>query len=88
MKSHSENLESIKKELQKYKEETELLRKLGSTVGFFNYYFYLLRDPQYRTRVEAFDAVNDLYFENFGDYRFSSYNSFRGSLKNFLKPKQ
>lgn len=88
MTSHSEQIQKMKQEIQKYKEETELLRKLGSNIGFVNYYFYLLKDEKYRTRVEAFNAVNDLHFESFGEYRFSCYNSFRGSIKNLSKSKK
>lgn len=58
-------------ELQK---ENKLMRQLATPTGFYEYYFKQLKHHQ--TNMECFNHVNDLYFEIFGEYRYSSYYSF------------
>jgi hypothetical protein len=57
--------------------QNDLLKQLGTTAGFYEYYFKNIK--HHRTNVECFNAVNDLYFDLFGEYRFSSFNAFRQS---------
>jgi hypothetical protein len=68
MKSHS-----------KLKKENELLKKLATTTGFYTYYFEML--PKCKTFTEAFNMANDEYYELFGQYKYSSYNSFQNAMK-------
>lgn len=84
MKSNSKEQE----ELQKIQEKLELYRKLGTNVGFYNQFFDNLKNEKYKSRVAAFDAVNLQYADCFGDFKFSDYNSFRSSLRNFLNNKK
>lgn len=84
MKSHSKDQD----ELQQIQEKLELIKRLGTNVGFYNQFFDNLKQDQYKTRVAAFDAVNMQYAECFGDFKFSDYNSFRSSLRNFRKNKK
>ena len=63
MKSHSE-LET----------ENQLIKKLATNVGFYNYFFEMLKTS--KTNLEAFNRVNDQYFEFFGEYKYSCYRSF------------
>ena len=65
-------------QLEELQYENKLLKKLATTQGFFQYYFEQL--PKHRTMPECFNAVNDKYFDLFGEYRFESYYSFRESL--------
>jgi len=58
-------------------------RKNGISPGFFLRYFYYLKKT--RTTVEAFAEANQEYFDLFGEYRYSSNQSFRNQLKNYLK---
>lgn len=62
------------KELQK---QNQLLKQLGTTIGFYEYYVENI--PSYRTYIECFNAVNDLYFDLFGEYRYSCWHSFKQS---------
>ena len=63
MKSHSE-LET----------ENQLIKKLATHVGFYNYFFEMLKTS--KTNLEAFNRANDQYFEFFGEYKYSCYRSF------------
>lgn len=74
---------ALQAQMQKYQVENELMRKIGTARGFFDYYFSIL--PQHKTQIEAFNFANDIYFELFGEYRYSSHSSFLNSLKIQLK---
>ena len=63
MKSHSE-LET----------ENQLIKKLATNVGFYNYFFEMLNTS--KTNLEAFNRAKDQYFEFFGEYKYSCYRSF------------
>lgn len=54
--------------------ENELMRKLATASGFYEYFFSQL--PHHETLTDCFNMVNDKYFDFFGEYRYSSYNSF------------
>ncbi len=54
-----------------------LMRKLGNHEGFYQHYWSILKD--FNSRESAFEHLNQIYFDCFGEYRFSDYNSFRRS---------
>jgi len=54
----------------------------GIRDAFFKRYFNFLAKS--RTNIEAFNSANDEHFILFGDYRYSSYNSFGINLKKYL----
>lgn len=58
------------------------MTKLGKSNGFFQLYFDCL--SQFPTQIETFNYVNDLYFELWGEYKYSYYDSFRNSLRLYL----
>lgn len=66
-----------------YQEENRLLKMLGTRQGFFQYYFEEL--PKHKTNMEAFTSANEKFFELFDEYRYESYNSFRGQLNSYHK---
>lgn len=70
--------EKMKQQLEELQAQNKLMRQLASPLGFYEYFFKQL--PNHRTQIECFNAVNELYFDIFGDYRYSNYNSFRYSL--------
>ena len=63
--------------------ENKLLRKLGTRQGFFQYYFERL--PKHRTQAECFHEVNGLYFDLFGEERYTDFDSFRKMRNQYLK---
>jgi hypothetical protein len=78
-------LNAIQQKLKSAEENYALARLLGTPEGFFQHYFKIL--PSSRTQIEAFNDVNDQYFEIFGDWRYSDYNSFRLCCKNYKSKK-
>jgi hypothetical protein len=69
-----------KHEIEKLQEKLELMKKLGTSNGFYKYYFAQLKHHNFN--YECFAKVNDLYFTLFGVERYTSWDSFRNSLKN------
>lgn len=71
------NQQSINAQLQELQEQNQLMRQLATPAGFFEYFFKQL--PHHNTQVECFNAINETYFDLFGEYRYSSYYSFRAA---------
>jgi hypothetical protein len=66
-------------ELEKLQKKVDRMRQLVPTLGFFKCYFVLLKHC--KTDTEAFNLLNDEYFELFGVYRYSDWDAFRNSMK-------
>ena len=66
-------------ELEKLTKQVERMRQLVPVLGFFKCYFSLLKVC--KTDVEAFNKINDEYFELFGVYRYSDWDAFRNAKK-------
>lgn len=62
-------------DLEQLLSENKIMKQLARRQGFFDYYFAECKN--HKTNHAAFDAVNDLYFELFGVYRYSDYNTFK-----------
>lgn len=69
--------EILEKEIEKLRAENKIMREIATPVGFFSYYFKMLKEEKFTTNVSCFNYVNDLYFNFFGEYKYSDYNSFR-----------
>lgn len=65
-------------------EEHELAKQLGTTTGYFSYYFNVML-AECDTSEEAFNKLNDKYFNIFGVERYANYNSFRRSINYWLQ---
>lgn len=76
----SQNYYNLYLESQK---KIKLMRQLGQTGGFYQYFFDQL--SEHRNQMECFNHCNTLYYEYFGEYRYTSYHSFRQKIKYFLK---
>lgn len=61
----------------KYRRQVELMRKIHTAQGFYQYYFDQI--PNFDTYKEVFEHVNSLYEELFGSVRYSSYETFRAT---------
>lgn len=66
---------SIYAQLEVLREKSELMRKIYTPSGFYEYYFSQLKC--HKTQIECFNYCNDLHFELFGSYKYSSYKSFQ-----------
>lgn len=79
-------------ELKEIQEQVDLMRKLGTRDGFFKHYFKELGVtvdgiPKHRTNFECFNAINEIYYDLYGEYRYSDYASFYRSYSYFIKSK-
>lgn len=79
------NNQQLQQQLTEQQEQIALMRQLATSEGFFKYFFQQL--SKYPTQVECFNAINDTYFDLFGDYRYSDYVSFRNSNMKTKKKK-
>lgn len=66
---------AMRLQLQKLEEKIQLMKQLRTTDGFIQFFFKEINN--YKNRRECFDAVNELFFELYGEYRYSDYASFR-----------
>lgn len=65
--------------IEKLEVQLKQMRTLASNQGFYNAYFKELKTAA--TNHEAFNIVNEQYYNLFGRYRYSSYDTFR-NVKN------
>ena len=82
----------IEKQLNEMRQQVELMRSLATRSGFFKQYFKELArkeqgKPVHRTNYECFNHLNTVYFDLFGEYKYSTYNSFHVSYTNYLHSK-
>jgi hypothetical protein len=68
-------IEIANREIERLKKITDLMRKLATNDGFYHY--YVSRLGKHKNNRECFEEVNDLFFELFGEYKYSSYGSFK-----------
>lgn len=73
---------ALRKEIEKLRADNELMKKLSSTSGFFDFYFEKLKVS--KTNVEAFELANNKYYELFGAFKYVSETAFRHSLRRFF----
>ena len=71
--------------LEQLLNENKIMRQLARRQGFFDYYFAECKN--HKTNHAAFDAVNDLYFELFGEYRYADYGVFKNVTNYYNKKK-
>lgn len=62
-------------EIEKLKSQNEKMKKLANREDFFKQYF--LECKNYKTNKDAFDAVNEEYYNYFGQYRYSDFHTFK-----------
>ncbi len=64
--------------------EYEFLKIAVTPQGFFHLYFKELKSKNHETKKQAFEHLNQQYFDATGEPRYSTYNSFRHQLRKFL----
>jgi len=72
-------------ELEKLQIKVERMRQLVPVNGFFKAYFELLKSVD--SNIEAFELLNNEYYELFGIYRYNSYETFKVIKNRNLKNK-
>lgn len=61
--------------IAKLEKENKIMRKISTRLGFYKYYFELLKTS--KTKIEAFNKTNDLFFSLFGKYRYCNFLEFQ-----------
>ena len=79
-------------QLQEIQNEISLMRTLGTRDGFLKYFFKELGErvggkAKHRTNYECFNAINEKYYDLYGEYRYSCDKSFHRSYSHFIKTK-
>ena len=70
-------------EINQLEAKIELMKQLSTTTGFFKMYFLECKDA--RTNQEAFNKVNELYYNLFNKYRYADYASFKNITNYYHK---
>ena len=61
--------------IEKLEKQNALMLQFSTTSGFYEMYFNELKTA--KSNVEAFNIVNERYFELFNKYRYADWNSFK-----------
>lgn len=80
------NEKELQAQLIKAQEDAKIMRKLATPKGFYNYWFSQL--PNFKTRLDCFNHVNDLYLKYFDEEKYASYDSFLQTAKRQIKRKR
>lgn len=74
---------ALQAQVEKLQAQNDLMRKLSTKKGFCQYYFEIL--PNFTTNEEAFNHVNELFFELFKEYRYVDHLSFKQVIRWYHK---
>ncbi len=77
------NEKRLNDELEKIRQEVIIMREIATPKGFYSFYFKNLL--QFSKNRECFNYVNDKYYEFFGEYKYSSYDSFKKLVTYYQK---
>lgn len=61
--------------IKKLEAQNALMLQFSTTSGFYEMYFKELKTA--KSNIEAFNNVNEKYYELFNKYRYSDWNSFK-----------
>jgi hypothetical protein len=73
---------------QRIFEQNEFLIKAYTTRGFIDLYLDQLRRPEVKTRLDAFENVNEKFRRIVGERRYKNYDTFRVVLSRTISKKQ
>lgn len=65
--------------IKRVEQETEMMKKLLTRKGFYEYYFELLKCS--KTKYRAFSKANRLYYKLFGQKRYTNFSVFSKMVK-------
>jgi hypothetical protein len=70
-------------EFEKVQKQNELMKSLSTREGFFKFFHHKCKS--FKTNKQAFDHINEIYFDLFGKYRFSDFSSFKNMVTYYNK---
>jgi hypothetical protein len=74
------------KEIEKQQLQIKEMRELASWQGFYDFYFKRL--SSFKTHADCFQFVNSKYYDYFGEYRYSSHESFVRAIRRYYNDKK
>lgn len=74
---------ALRAENIKLQEERDLMRAIATRDAFYQHFFKTCN--QYKSRLEAFNTLNNIYAQLFGQELFTSYTAFRQYVSRKLK---
>lgn len=74
------------KKIEQQQKEIAEMRELARWQGFYDFYFKRLND--FKTNADCFEYVNQKYFDYFGEYRYSSHESFTRAIRRYYNDKK
>lgn len=75
---NKEQITAMQLQVTSLEQKIELMRKLRTFDGFHSYFFSQI--DKFKNRKECFDYCNQLFFDLFGEYRYSEYVYFRKAI--------
>jgi hypothetical protein len=80
------NLElTQKKTIEQQQLQIDEMRELASWQGFYDFYFKRLN--LFRTNADCFEFVNQKYYDYFGEFRYSTHESFVRAIRRYYNDK-
>lgn len=70
-----ETLQQLETELNELKCERELMQRISTDTGFYKEYFALL--PNFNTKEETFNHLNNVYLKLFGEFKYNDFETFK-----------
>lgn len=64
--------------IAKLEKENEIMKKLSTRKGFYDFYFEKLKTS--KTKIQAFNKVNNLYLSLFGEKRYGDFATFKSLI--------
>lgn len=76
----TKNLHTMQKaEIKQLLKQNAIMQKICTRKGFYKFYFELLKCS--KTKAQAFNKVNKLYLQLFGEKRYSNFSVFSEMVK-------
>lgn len=83
MNSEKQRKLALEEEIRRLEAKVLRMREISSFKGFYNRFFCHLKES--KTNDEAFEKTNNEYYELFGVFRYSDYQSFKQIVRYHLK---
>jgi hypothetical protein len=74
-----------KTEIERQQLQITEMRELASWQGFYDFYFKRLNS--FKTNADCFEYVNQKYYDYFGEFRYSSHESFTRAIRQYYNKK-
>lgn len=74
----NEQITAMQLQLDQLEEKIKLMRQLRTFDGFYHFFFSQI--DKHKNRSTCFHHCNEVFFELYGEYRYSDYGTFRKAI--------